>query len=52
MNPQWTPEFENKFHDDIIEQYRRALNVPGISDENREVFEEVMNIHKQHKTTK
>ena len=52
MHPEWTPEFENKFHQDLIEQYRRALNEPGISDETREVFEQVMNIHKRLKTTK
>ena len=42
----WIPEFEDKFYDELIEQYRRALNEPGISEESREVFEQVMNIHK------
>ena len=52
MHPEWTPEFEHKFHDDLIEQYRRALNKSGISPESREVFEEVINIHKRCKTTR
>ena len=52
MNPEWTPEFENKFHEDLIEQYRRAMNELRISEESKQVFEQVMNIHKRHKTSK
>ena len=52
MHPEWTAEFENKFHEDLIKEYRIALNEPGISEETKEVFEQVMNIHKRRKMTK
>ena len=53
INPEWTPcEFEDKFHEDLIKQYRRAMNEPGISQGSKEIFEEMINIHKRCKTTK
>ena len=47
MNPDWTPDFKDKFHDDLIEQYRRAMNDLGISQDNKEAFQEIINIHKR-----
>ena len=52
MNPDWTPEFQNNFHDALIEQYTKAINNPGVSPENKEAFQEIINIHKRCKTMK
>ena len=52
MNPDWSPEFQNNFHDALIEQYTKAMNEPGVSPENKEAFQEIINIHKRRKTTK
>ena len=53
MNPEWTPEFEEKFNDGIIEQYTKALNEPGLSEQGRVAFQQALNIHlhKRRKTS-
>ena len=53
MNPEWTPEFEEKFNDGIIEQYTKALSEPGLSEESRVAFQQALNIHlhKRRKTS-
>ena len=45
MNPEWTPEFEEKFNDGMIEQYTKALNEPGLTEPSRVAFQQVLNIH-------
>ena len=45
VNPEWTPEFEEKFNDGMIEQYTKALNEPGLSEPSRVAFKQVLNIH-------
>ena len=53
MNPEWTPEFEEKFNDGIIEQYMKALNELELSEQGRVAFQQALNIHlhKHHKTS-
>ena len=53
MNPEWTPEFEEKFNDGMIEQYTKALNEPGLTEPSRVAFQQVLNIHlhKRRKTS-
>ena len=53
MNPEWTPKFEEKFNDGIIEQYTKALNEQGLSEPGRVAFQQALNIHlhKRRKTS-
>ena len=53
MNPEWTPEFEEKFNDGMIEQYTKALNEPGLTEPSRVAFQQALNIHlhKRRKTS-
>ena len=45
MNPEWTPEFEEKFNDGMIEQYTKTLNEPGLTEPSRVAFQQALNIH-------
>ena len=52
MEPELTGAFEDKLHADFEEKYRKAMEEPGISEEYRKYFEDAMNSHKRHKTSK
>ena len=44
--------FEDKLHEDFAEQYRKAMEEPGISEDCKKYFEYTMNSHKKLKTSK
>ena len=52
MEPELTGDFEDKLHADFEEIHRKAMEEPGISEECRKYFEDAMNSHKRHKTSK
>ena len=52
MEPELAGDFEDKLHEDFVEQYRKAMEEPGISEECKKYFKDVMNSHKRHKTSK
>ena len=52
MEPELTGDFEDKLHANFVEKYRKAMEEPGISEEYRKYFEDAMNSHKRHKTSK
>ena len=52
MDPELAGNFEDKLHEDFAEQYRKAMEEPGISEESKKYFEDAMNSHKKHKTSK
>ena len=52
MEPEMTGDFEDKLHADFEEKYRKAMEEPGISEECRKYFEDAMNSHIRHKTSK
>ena len=45
-------DFEDKLHAEFAEQYRKAMEEPGISEDCRKYFEDAMNSHKRCKTSK
>ena len=52
MDPELAGDFEDKLHEDFVEQYRKAMEEPGISEECKKYFEDAMNSHKRRKTNK
>ena len=52
MDPEVAGDFEDKLHEDFVEQYRKAMEEPGISEECKKYFEDAMNSHKRRKTNK
>ena len=45
-------DFEDKLHEDFAEQYRKAMEEPGTSEDCKNYFENAMNSHKRCKTNK
>ena len=52
MEPELAGDFEDKLHVEFAEQYRKAMEEPGISEECRKYFKDAMNLHKRCKTSK
>ena len=52
MEPELAGDFEDKLHAEFAEQYRKAMEEPGISEDCRKYFKDAMNSHKRHKTRK
>ena len=52
MEPELASDFEDKLHDEFAEQYRKVMDEPGISEDCKKYFEDTMNLHKRHKTSK
>ena len=52
MEPELADAREDQLHADFAEYYRKALQEPGLSDKCRKLFEDTMNSHKRHKTSK
>ena len=52
MEPELAGDFEDKLYAEFAEQYRKAMEEPDISDDCRKYFEDAMNSHKRHKTSK
>ena len=52
MDPELAGDFEDKFYEDFVEQYRKAMEEPSISEECKKYFEDAMNSHKRRKTNK
>ena len=52
MDPELAGEFEDKLHEYFVEQYRKAIEESGISEECKKYFEDAMNSHKRCKTNK
>ena len=52
MEPELAGDFEDKLHAEFAEQYRKAMEEPGISEDCRKYFEDTMNSHKRRKTSK
>ena len=51
MEPELAGDFKDKLHADFAEQYSKAMEEPGISEECRKYFEDAMNSHKRCKTS-
>ena len=52
MEPELAGDFEDKLNVEFAEQYRKAKEEPGISEDSRKYFEDAMNSHKRRKTSK
>ena len=52
MEPELAGAREDQLHADFAEYYRKVLQEPGLSEECRKLFEDTMNLHKRHKTSK
>ena len=52
MDLELAGDFEDKLHEDFAEQYRKAMEELGISEECKKYFEDAMNSHKKCKTSK
>ena len=52
MEPELAGACEDQLHADFAEDYRKALQEPGLSEECRKLFEDTMNSHKRRKTSK
>ena len=52
MDLELAGDFEDKLHEDFVEQYRKAMEEPGILEECKKYFEDAMNSHKRRKTNK
>ena len=52
MESELADDFEDKLHEEFAEQYRKAMEEPGISEECKKYFEDAMNSHKRCKTSK
>ena len=52
MEPELAGAREDQLHADFAEYYRKALQEPGLSEECRKLFEDTMNSHKRHNTSK
>ena len=52
MDPELAGNFEDKLHEDFVEQYKKAMEELSISEECKKYFEDAMNSHKKRKTSK
>ena len=52
MEPELVGQSDDKMHEEFAEKYRKALEEPDLSNACKKCFEEAMNSHKRHKTSK